>query len=436
MPDLAAEPLLIGSLVDPGGVSRAKAVPASRRDAFATTGMGASPSWNVFCADDRLAFTARFSVVGDMRLRIDPTAIRDLGDGLSWGPVTVAALDGTVAASCTRSTLTRAVDRLAAAGITASVGHELEFVLFPRDDQPNRPELPAVASPEWSAYGLGAIVDHAAFLQDVLARGRTAGLDVQQAHAEWAPRQFELSLPARPPVEAADDLVLARMIVSLAARKAGFAASFSPIPVAGGASSGAHVHLSLHTTAGPLFSGGTGPHGVTDAGAAAIAGVLAALPDIGAVLSGSPLSAERLKPGLWAGAHASWGLENREAAVRFVEATVGTPDGANIEVKPIDASANPYLATALVLEGALIGIKTLTPLPAAVDVASGSPGPASLLPTSTQDQVSRMEASAVARRALGADLIEAIAAVRRMEHEVWDGKTVEERVERFRFTWG
>jgi glutamine synthetase len=438
MPDLAAEPLLIGSLVDPGGVTRAKAVPASRADAFAATGMGASPSWNVFCADDRLAFTDRFSVVGDLRLRIDPSAVRELGGGLSWGPVTVGSLDGGVEASCTRTALARAVDRLAAAGIAAAVGHELEFQLFPRDGDPAEPQPRVGSSPEWSAYGLGGIAGHSAFLQGVLARARIAGLEVLQLHAEWAPRQFELSIAARPPVEAADDLVLARTIVALAARDAGFAASFSPVPVAGGASNGAHQHVSLHSSAGPLFSGGYGPQGMTDAAAAAIAGILAALPDVGAVLSGSPLSAERLKPGMWAGARGCWGHENREAAVRFVSASAGTPDGANIEVKPIDASANPYLATALLLEAALLGIESRTPLPPPVDTDPADAGDASgpLLPTATEDQVARLESSAVARRALGPELIEAIVAVRRLEHETWGARTVEDRADRFRFTWG
>ncbi|MCR2809268.1 MULTISPECIES: hypothetical protein [unclassified Microbacterium] len=64
-PDHAAERLLIGSLVEPGGVCRDKAVPASRADAFAATGMGVSSSWSVLCADDRLAFTDRFSAVGE-----------------------------------------------------------------------------------------------------------------------------------------------------------------------------------------------------------------------------------------------------------------------------------------------------------------------------------------------------------------------------------
>ncbi|WP_460775100.1 type I glutamate--ammonia ligase [Microbacterium sp. GXF7504] len=417
----ADEQLLIGSLIDPGGVARAKAVPAARTHEFATSGMGASPSWNVFRADDQLAFTQRFSPAGDMRLRIVAEAARALGDGLSWGPVTAHTLDGDVDPTCSRSVLARTVARLQDAGITASVGHELEFQLFPNAPAPNE---------GWSAYGLRAVADHATFLQLVLARARTAALDIVQMHAEAGPNQFELSIAPRPPVEAADDLVLARLIVGLAARDTGYGVSFSPLPEAGAAGNGAHQHLSLHADDGPLFSGGDGPYGLTDRGAAAIAGILATLPDIGAVLAGSPLSAERLKPGMWSGATCRWGLEDREATVRLVAATAGTPSGANIEIKPIDASANPYLATALILGGALDGIKRNAPLlPEASDDAP-------LLPTDTNEQLARLERSPIANRVLGPELVEAITAVRRLEHETWSERGVEERAERFRFTWG
>ncbi len=423
------EPLVVGSIVDPGGVPRAKMMPASRIDAFAEVGAGASPSWNVFCADDQLAFTDRFSVTGDLRLRIDRSGLRDLGDGLSWAPAVEGTQDGGIAPSCTRAALTRTTERLAAAGLAAMVGHELEFVLFAADAQ---------ATSEWSAYGLGAAVQRAGFLQAVLARARTASLEVLQLHAEAAPDQFELSLAARPPVEAADDLMLARTIVSLAARDSGMAASFSPLPVIGGGGNGAHQHVSLTIDASPLFSGGVAPRGLTDAGAHAIAGILAALPDLGAVLAGSVLSHARLRPGMWSGAYACWGLENREAAVRLIAATRGNPGGAHIEVKPIDPSANPYAATALLLEAALQGIENALPLPREVTVDPRllpEPQRPALLPTDIGAQLDRLGSSPVASEALGADIVEAVTAVRRLEHDTWARRPLDERAERFRFTW-
>ena len=66
-------------------------------------------------------------------------------------------------------------------------------------------------------------------------------------------------------------------------------------------------------------------------------------------LAGSIVSGLRLQPGNWAGVYACWGVENREAAVRFVEGGPGSPHGGNAEVKITDPSANPYFASAAIL---------------------------------------------------------------------------------------
>lgn len=422
--------LLVGSIVDPGGVPRAKAVPADRADIFATAGMGASPSWNTFCVDDQIAFTGRYSVVGDLRLRIDTADIRDLGDGIAWAPATLCTQQGDPDPVCTRTALRRTVDRLAVGGHDALVGHELEFVLFPVPD-----------AAQWSAYGLGAVLEHQRFLDELLARAAAAGVEIPQVHAEYGLSQFELSLAPKPPVAAADDLVLTRAIVSRAARAVGATASFSPMPIAGGASNGAHQHLSFSHAGSPLLSGAGGPHGLTGAGASAIAGLLAALPGITGVLSGSVLSPARMQPGMWSGAWRCWGLENREAAVRLCADTPGNPHGASVEIKAIDAAANPYLASALLLEAARTGIAQHPPLP---DEVTGNPADTGLtadgarlerLPTDSAAMLDRLRESPVAAHALGDDILEAYTAVRRLEHATFAGRPAEEVCERLRFAW-
>ncbi len=75
------------------------------------------------------------------------------------------------------------------------------------------------------------------------------------------------------------------------------------------------------------------------------------------MLTGSVLSGVRLLPGMWSGACICWGTENREAGVRLVRAGPANPHGASVEVKVIDPSANPYLASASVLGLAHHGIR-------------------------------------------------------------------------------
>lgn len=421
--------LLSGSVVDPAGVIRAKHVPARRVGTFHTSGMGASPSWNVFCVDNSIAFTPRFGVVGDLRLRADLAALRLLGDGVAWAPAEMFDQDGAPAPVCTRGLLRRTVAGLAERDLDVLVGCELEMVLTPRSGQ------------GWNAYGLGALLDVEPFVLDLLAAADRAGLPIEQIHAEYGDSQLELSIGPTDPLTAADHVVLARLLACRVARHHDVAVSFSPLPFAGGSGNGAHQHLSLTQGGRPLLSGGAGPHGTTDDGGAVIGGIVAGLPELTAVFAGSVLSPHRLQPGHWSGAFACWGWENREAAVRLCAATRGNPHGASVELKCIDPSANPYLATATFLGLALEGLAGDAPLPPEVTVApaaltaeeaarSGAvrlPGPASALDL--------LEASDLARRLLGEELLEALLAVRRHEVETYGGTDVEAVAEKLRYSW-
>jgi len=130
-------------------------------------------------------------------------------------------------------------------------------------------------------------------------------------------------------------------------------------------------------------------------------------------------------------------LENREAAVRFICASPAAPDGANVEVKPIDPSANPYVSTAVLLEAARVGISAGMPLAPAVSVNPASLGdraPA-VLPTDVADQLVRLGRSDVAARALGPEIIEAVTAVRGREDETYRDRPLDEVAERLRYAW-
>src|SRR5262249_6914138 len=78
---------VIGTVVNPAGLTQAKAVPLQRTNAFADPGLGASPSWHAFAIDQTgIAFTENVGVIGDQRVRIDLSALRSIGDGLAWAP--------------------------------------------------------------------------------------------------------------------------------------------------------------------------------------------------------------------------------------------------------------------------------------------------------------------------------------------------------------
>lgn len=249
------------------------------------------------------------------------------------------------------------------------------------------------------------------------------------------PAQFEISLPPAGPLAAADGVVLARLLIGRIARRHGLRASFSPFPFAGGGGNGAHIHFSFSRSGQNVFSGGSGPYGITDEGGGAIGGLVAALPGIQAVLAGSVLSGARLRPGFWSGAYACWGRENREAAVRFLEATPGNPHGANVEVKPVDPSANPYLSSAAVLGAALDGVRDQAELPVEVTDNPADADGTALLPPDLAPALDALAGSATAHRVLGDEIVQAVLAVRRWELEHYAETPADELPDKFRFAW-
>jgi glutamine synthetase len=429
--DLRAEgvELVAGSITDPAGVTRAKYVPLRRLGDFQRSGMGVSPSWSVFCVDSGIAFTPTIGVAGDQRIRIDPADVRIIDAGVAWAPGNLTDQDGASAPLCARSLLARTERAAAQRGLTVLVGAELECTMIAPDGGPASTE-------PWSPYGIRTSLDRSAFLVDLAATAERAGLQVEQIHTEYGHDQLEVSLAPTTPVAAADAVILTRIVLGRAAARHGLRISFAPVAFEGAAGNGAHLHLSLTDERGPLFSGGDGPHGIRPEGGSAIAGVIEALPDLIGVYAGSALSALRLKPGNWAGAAACWGLENREAAVRFIAATAGSPHGANAELKLIDPSANPYLAAAAFLASALRGIDRGLDLPVEIpenpSQSAATPPP---LPIDQKSAIDALEHSVIAAELLTPDVVEALVAVRRYEQQTFGGRPPADITQALRLAW-
>ncbi|BBX02430.1 glutamine synthetase [Mycolicibacterium moriokaense] len=427
---------LIGTVVNSAGLTHAKTVPLRRMSAFADPGLGASPVFHVFAIDQTgIVFGDAIGVVGDQRIRIDLGALRILGDGLCWAPGAFFNQDGSPDPYCSRGILQRVEDRLAEVGIDAVVGHEMEFILV----GPDGSELP---SHLWAQYGLAGVLEFEGFVRDVTNAATNSGVAIEQFHPEYGRNQFEISLSPQSPVAAADSLVLIRIIIGRVARRYGLRVSLSPVPFAGSVGSGSHQHFSMKRGDVPLFSDGSGTAGMTPEGESAVGGLLAGLPEAQGVLCGSVLSGLRMQPGHWSGAYICWGTENREAAVRFLIGGPSNPQGANVEVKVIDPSANPYLATASILGLALDGIERKLTLPPEVTVDPASLTDAQraelgikLLTPEQTDAIDALDQSSLLRGILGDEAVDAVVAVRRYEAQNYGDLKPDELAEKFRLAW-
>jgi glutamine synthetase len=149
-----------------------------------------------------------------------------------------------------------------------------------------------------------------------------------------------------------------------------------------------------------------------------------------------------MRPGNWAGVYACWGTENREAAVRFVRGGPGSPYGGNVEVKIVDPSANPYLASAAILGLALDGIKRKAPLPpeTTIDPAKLSDSDRDRigvvrLHEAQAEAIAALDNSKLLRGILGSPAVDMVVAVRRLEQERYGDLGPEELADKFRMAW-
>lgn len=427
--------LVVGTMVNAAGLTLSKAMPTARLASFVRNGAGVAPVADVYAVDGSIAFIDGVTAVGDRRLRIDPNALAVLGEGLAWAPTDIVTQDGEPVVTCPRTRLRTVEAQLADAGLQALVGHELEFVLV-------QPDGSALESGSWVPYGVTGLLDHVAFVDDLVTSCAAAGAPLEQVHAEYGRQQLELSMPPAGPTEAADRTVLVRVVIGQVARRHGVRASFSPSPFPGSVGSGAHQHLSLTRDGAPVFSGGPGPRGLTAEGGSAIGGLVDGLAELQGFFTGSVLSGTRLAPGGWSGAFRCWGTENREAAVRYLTAGTGNPYGANVEVKIIDPSACVYLASAAVLALALDGIERGADLPPEVStdpstVAEADRAAAGLevLPADPAEIIDALDRSDLARRLLGDPVVDTTVAVRRLEQQTFADVPLDEVAARLRLVW-
>lgn len=407
---------LLISVVDAAGTERSRIVPRTRIGSALASGVHASISSVALFTprDEPVDAVGLDAVIGDLLVRPDPARLALLDDtGLMWAPADVCLLDGSAFFGCGRDAVRRSDALLAEHGLRARVGFEIEFTLIREGESGPRP------AHEGPAYGQRPLLQNETFIEELLDDLGTADVPVLQVHAEHGLGQFEVALGARDPLDACDDYLLARLVIERTGIRHGLTVQFAPIPRVGAAANGMHIHLSvLRGEVNLLTSTETG--NPTREGAAVIAGVLDALPAATALLAGSEASYERLRPGRWSGASLCWGIGNREAAVRYVPVTAADgARGGNIEVKPGDASANPYYAVAALLAAASDGIARGATPPAPIEI---SPTRLSTkereargirsLPSTLAEALALLGDSAMLRRQLGDRLVDLYLAVR------------------------
>ena len=428
--DDAGVSVVATSFVDNAGISRVKSVPLDRLPHLAAWGVGFSPAFDFFRADDWVAAPASGEgPVGDQRIipDLDRIVVLDAQPGWAWAPGERYEQSGAPYAADSRLLLRRLVDELAGRGITIRSALEIEWVISEGDGDDYRPGT------RGPAYGLSRLAEVSDYGRDVLATLASQGVTVEQFHPEYAPGQLELSVAVEDPVGAADTSVLVRHTIRAVGVRHGLRTSFSPKVDAAGVGNGGHVHLSLWRGDRNLMHGGSSAYGLTPEGEGFAAGVLDHLAGLLALGAPSVASYLRLVPQHWAGAFRCWGLENREAALRFVTGSAGQESSsANLEVKCVDLHANPYLLLAGLLAAGTAGLDAGASLPEPVEVDPASLGEEEQvarrierLPQSLRASLDAFASDTVLTEAFGPALVAGVRAVRESEIERFEGASPE-----------
>lgn len=383
---------LLVQFADVHGTPKGKLVPLAHLGTVLGSGAGfAGPSiWGTGLprTGPRAEYYARGDAATAQPLPWWPGVARIVGDGF---------VDGAPFDACPRQVLRRALARLAARGWQMQIGIEPEFFLL-------RPDGHGAADPadqlDKPSYDLKSLPRQHAFLHELTTVLQQCGLDVQQVDHEDAHGQYELNFAHADPLLTCDRVMLFKLAAHALAEARGMLFSMMPKPFADQPGSGLHFHVSLWQGDVPVAEGVLQRF---------IAGLLAHAPALCALAAPTVNSYKRLTVGeslsgtTWAPAYVAHGPNNRTAVVRTLPG--------RFEWRLPDASANPYLAVATLIEAGLDGVdRALDPGPAVTDDlfalplaevrARGIP----LLPQSLAEAVVALEADPVVAGALGGTL--------------------------------
>lgn len=336
------------SFVDVFGSSHSIQLPAERFEA--SVKHGESFDGSTLQGRSRIAET-------DMLLKPDPNTLISLNDTLARAVCTVMTSDGKPWPGDPRIMLLTVIEQTRDLGQDYTVSAELEFYFL---DSCGTPIDKGGYFAETEGLGMSLARQSANRLAQL-------GVDVHSVHHEAGPGQYEIDLAPLAPLQLADALVLAKHVIRKIAIESNLTATFMPRPLANEPGSGLH----LHQRVGSRLIDDNG--NLKEEGRFFLAGQLAHARGLSALAAPTVNSYKRLHSGSEAPNVADWAHVNRGALLRL---NSSMPDGATIEFRGADPSANPYLLFAGLIIAGADGIEANLELPLASEEEVGTFDPA------------------------------------------------------------
>ncbi|MFW5994148.1 MAG: type I glutamate--ammonia ligase [Halanaerobiaceae bacterium] len=302
----------------------------------------------------------------DMYLRPDP----DTFSLFPWRPDQDGAVarlicdvycpDGTPFAGDPRYILKQVLKEAEEMGYTMKVGPEPEFFLFEYDENGNPTTIP---NDDGGYFDLSPMDQAQDTRRNIILALEKMGFEIEASHHEVAPGQHEIDFKYEDALKTADNICTFKFVTKTIASQENLHATFMPKPITGENGSGMHVHQSLFSNSHNAFYDPDDDLFLSELAYYYIGGLIKHARAITAITNPTINSYKRLVPGYEAPVYVAWSSSNRSALIRIPDCH---GEGSRLELRNPDPSANPYLATAVMLKAGLDGIKNEIEPPAEV----------------------------------------------------------------------
>ena len=429
---LGARQAMLG-LADIDGVLRGKFVGFDKLKSLFAKGGGFCDCVFGWDMDDQLydggAVTGWHSGFPDARYRLIAASQRSVPEsGAPYFIGEFAGADGGDHPVCPRTLLRGVLARAARLGLAAKAGFEYELFVFDEDpdsvrDKGYRDLQPL--TPGNFGYSVLRAAANAEMFQALMDYCADFRMPLEGLHCETGPGVWEAALAVAEGLEAADRATLFKTFSKAFFTQRGAMATFMAKWSMDYPGQSGHYHFSLLDEDGANVFANAGHSGdIPDRARWALGGLIRYVPEFLPMLAPTVNSYTRLVKGAWAPTAATWGVDNRTAAFRFIP---GDDKSQHIEGRVGGADGNPYLVSAATLGAAVAGIEQRIEPPDAVagnayDVEDGLPPEWRFAPT-LRDAANRFGESRMARELFGGVFVDHYITTR-----LWESREYERHV--------
>lgn len=322
-------------------------------------------------------------------------------------------------------------------GFRYKTGIELEFFLFRDDDEFSLSQMKPHDSSSY--FDMSTDLSHV-IRRRMMLMLEQLGMGVDSAHHEIGSGQHEIDFDYNEALTTADQVLTSRVALKTIAQRMNLHCTFMPRPSMSLPGSGMHTHQSLHNfeTDANVFADTSHEYGLSETARWFLAGQLTHARAMCAVLAPLVNSYKRIGVSFEAPIYVTWAHVNRagSALIRVPHIAPGREEHTRLEIRCPDPSANPYLASAVMLAAGLDGIRQKLDLTAALEETllrqdRGRMRQVEMLPTSLGEALDTLAQDDVILAALGPYISDRYVAAKRQELDDYNRQVTPWEIDRY-----